>query len=100
MGELDIDRRSDIYSLGVLGYYMLSGRLPFDAPTFAALAAKHVGEPPTSLDRIAVGAPRDLVFAVERCLRKDREERWTSARELADALVQRRNRWWPVARKT
>src|SRR5204863_7113686 len=43
-GELDIDGRSDLYSLGVLGYYMLTGELPFDAPTFEALAANHVAE--------------------------------------------------------
>src|SRR5215467_10341448 len=43
-GELDIDGRSDLYSVGVLGYYMLTGSLPFDGATFEALAAKHITE--------------------------------------------------------
>src|SRR5205823_1118698 len=41
-GELDLDGRSDLYSLGVLGYLMASGKLPFHASTFEALAAKHI----------------------------------------------------------
>src|SRR4051812_42679757 len=64
-GEQDLDGRSDLYSLGVLGYYMSSGRLPFHAPTFEALAAKHIAEQP---EPIRVAAPKlddDVAAAIE-----------------------------------
>ena len=72
-GELDIDGRSDLYSIGVLGYYMLSGVLPFDGATFEALAAKHIAEPHVPLARLAPDAPAELCAAIERCLTKDRD---------------------------
>ena len=96
-GELDIDGRSDLYSLGVLGYYMLAGELPFDAPTFEALAAKHVAEAHRSLAEVIPSALREhplLVAALERCLDKDREQRWRHGRDLATAIAQPvRKRW-------
>jgi serine/threonine protein kinase len=91
-GELDIDGRSDVYSLGVLGYQMLTGELPFDGPTFESLAAKHIAEEHTPLGDLAVRAPSALVVAIERCLRKERTDRWRNARELAQALARRSRR--------
>jgi serine/threonine-protein kinase len=79
-----IDGRSDLYSLGVVGYYALSGRLPFSAPSVAALLAQHVTKPSPPLD--APGAPRSLVAAVERCLAKDPAQRPQSGEDLAAAL--------------
>jgi serine/threonine protein kinase len=95
-GELDIDHRSDIYSIGVLGYYMLSGVLPFDGASFEALAAKHIAEAHTPLAELVPDAPADLCAVIERCLMKDRGMRWRSGRELADALakVTPRRRWF------
>lgn len=95
-GELDIDGRSDLYSIGVLGYYMLTGRLPFDGQTFEALAAKHIAEAHVPLASIATDAPEELCAAIERCLMKDRDARWRSGREFADALsvVKVRRRWF------
>lgn len=78
-GELDIDGRSDLYSLGVLGYYMLSGRLPFDARTFEALAAKHIAETHAPLGELAPNAPAELCDPFETCLRKDREARYRNS---------------------
>ena len=86
-GELDLDGRSDIYSLGVLGYYMLSGELPFDAPTFEALAAKHWSEKHVSLATMLPFLPAELCAVIERCLFKDRERRWKSGADLAAALA-------------
>jgi serine/threonine-protein kinase len=95
-GELDIDGRSDLYSIGVLGYYMLSGELPFSGGTFEALAAKHIAEAHTPLAEVAPDAPAELVAAIERCLRKNRDDRFRTGRELAAALekVTVRRRWF------
>jgi serine/threonine-protein kinase len=95
-GELDIDGRSDIYSLGVLGYYMLSGELPFDGHTFESLAAKHIGNAYVPLASRVPAAPAPLAEAIEQCLQKEREMRWRTGRDLADALasVAVRRRWF------
>ena len=95
-GELDIDGRSDIYSLGVLGYCMLTGELPFDGLTFEALAAKHIADAHVPLATAAPEVPHALCAAIERCLSKAREDRWRTGRELADALsaVRPRRRWF------
>jgi serine/threonine-protein kinase len=94
-GEPDIDGRSDLYSLGVLGYYMLSGGLPFDGLTFETLAAKHIADAHEPLaDRLEKPAVV-LCAAIERCLLKDRDDRWRNGRELADALgVTTKSRWF------
>lgn len=99
VGELDLDGRSDLYSLGVLGYFMLAGKLPFDAPTFEALAAKHVGEAHVPLRLAAPNAPAALCDVVERALAKGRDSRWRSGRDFANGLVAARTprRWFHVA---
>jgi serine/threonine-protein kinase len=96
-GELDIDGRSDIYSAGVLGYYMLSGKLPFDAPTFESLAARHIAEAHVPVAELAPGAPASLRDTIERAMNKERDERWRSAREMAAELetaVPAKRRWF------
>jgi len=85
-GELDIDGRSDIYSAGVLGYYMLSGRLPFDAPTFESLAARHIAEAHVPVVELAPNTPATLCDTIERAMNKDRNERWRSGRDMAAEL--------------
>jgi serine/threonine-protein kinase len=98
-GELDIDGRSDLYSAGVLGYYMLSGSLPFDAPTFESLAARHIAEDHRPLAQVAPDVPAPLREVIERALRKNREERWRTGREMADALnaAPAKPRWYSSA---
>jgi eukaryotic-like serine/threonine-protein kinase len=89
-GELDIDGRSDLYSVGVLGYYMLSGQLPFDAPSFEALAAKHIAEGHRPLASVVPQALREhplLVAAIERCLEKERGTRWRTGSDMAVAIA-------------
>ncbi len=79
------DGRSDLYSLGVVGYYALSGRLPFTSPTVAALLTQHLTKTPPPL--VAPAAPRSLVAAVERCLAKEPAQRFQSGEELAAELA-------------
>ena len=96
-GELDIDGRSDLYSLGVLGYYMLSGRLPFDGASFEALAARHIAEQHAPLAGQAPDVLRQhplLVAALERCLNKQREDRWRCGAELAEVIATPGRRRW------
>jgi serine/threonine protein kinase len=95
-GELDIDGRSDLYSMGVLGYYMVSGALPFQGQTFEMLAAQHITDAHVPLAKAAPSAPDALCAAIERCLVKNRDERWRSGKELADAVsaAPARRRWF------
>jgi serine/threonine-protein kinase len=98
-GELDIDGRSDVYSLGVLGFYMLTGRLPFEAISFEGLAAKHIAEPAKPVASLAPKAPEALCAAIDRCLSKDRDDRFQDAAELAAAmeLIPKKRRWFQRA---
>ena len=80
------DGRSDIYSLGVVGYYALSGRLPFDGATTMQVMAAHIAGRSTSMQELAPHVPRKLAAAVERCMQKDREERWATGEQFAEAV--------------
>jgi len=79
MGEHEVDGRTDIYSLGVVGYQMLAGAPPFSAATAAAMLMKQLGEEPPSLAARRPDAPPALVRAVERALAKKRADRWPDA---------------------
>src|SRR3954471_8592001 len=91
-GEQDLDGRSDLYSLGVLGYYMSSGRLPFHAPTFEALAAKHIAEQHEPIRTAADKLDDEVAAAIEVCLIKERDGRWRNGREMSEALANQRRR--------
>ena len=84
-GEV-VDHRSDIYSLGVVAFYALAGRLPFEGPTVAAVLAKHITQPAPPIAEVCEGVPGRLAQAVDRCLAKNAVERYAKTEELADAL--------------
>jgi serine/threonine-protein kinase len=88
-GEKEIDGRSDLYSLGIVSYQMLTGELPFTAPTVAGILMKQITELPPSVQDKRPDCPEDLALAVSRCLEKDPESRWPSADALRRALEAR-----------
>ena len=98
-GEV-VDGRSDLYSLGVVGYYLLSGKLPFEGPNAAAIMAKHLTVAAPATTTVAPAVPRALAQAIDRCLAKDPGERFPSseafAEALSDALEVRRDTPVPV----
>ena len=85
-GERVIDGRSDLYSLGVVAYQMLTGELPFRSPTVPGLLMQQIGTPATPVDQLRPDTPRDLALTVMRCLEKDPEDRWPTADALRRAL--------------
>ena len=85
-GHGAIDGRSDIYSLGVMGYAMLAGRLPFEGSTAADVLTRHLTQEPPSLRSVAPAVSDGTVQAVERCLAKDPAARWQDARSLAQTV--------------
>jgi Protein kinase domain len=88
-GEREIDGRSDLYSVGIVAYQMLSGVLPFNAPTVAGILMKQITETAPLLHENYPDVPEDLSLAVARCLEKDPANRWPSAEALRRALESR-----------
>ncbi|MBK5257647.1 MAG: protein kinase, partial [Vicinamibacteria bacterium] len=86
-GKADIDHRSDIYSLGVMGYAMLAGRLPFEGPTPGDVLVQHITREAPSLRSVAPDVPAEIGSAVTRSLAKDPSRRWPDARALKTALA-------------
>src|SRR5207247_5544986 len=98
LGEA-VAARSDLYSLGIVGYFTCSGALPFEADKATDVLAKQVTEPAAPLTSVAPLVPRRLAQAIDRCLAKDPADRPDGpaalAEQLSHALEQRRE--LPVA---
>ncbi|MBK5256151.1 MAG: protein kinase [Vicinamibacteria bacterium] len=86
-GKSDIDHRSDLYSLGVMGYAMLAGRLPFEGPTAGDIMAQHITKEAPALKSLAPEIPIEIAIALTRCLAKDPDKRWRDATRLRRALA-------------
>ena len=82
----ETDRKSDIYSVGVMMYEMLSGKLPFDADDVVEVALKQISDKPRSLTELAPTVPHGLVEITEKAMAKYPANRYASAAEMLDAL--------------
>lgn len=80
-----IDRRADIFALGIVAFELLSGRRLFRRDTLAATYRAVLSEPIPDLAEL-VRLPAALADAIDRALRRDRQARWRTARELAEAV--------------
>lgn len=82
-----LDARSDVYSLAVVFFTLLAGRPPFEAESPTALALKHISEPTPDLSALRSDLPAGIQTVVERGMAKDRDERYSTAGELAEELL-------------
>jgi serine/threonine-protein kinase len=103
-GGHELDGRSDIYSLGAVAYFLLTGRPPFEGEGGIAVLIAHARDPVVPPSQVRAGIPEDLERVVLRCLAKDPAERYPDAEGLERALCQcacagdwhqdRAARWW------
>ncbi len=88
LGE-SVDARSDLYTVGVIAYELLTGHTPFESENPAKLLRMHVKDPPPPMAEVAPDLPvaASVEAIVRRALAKDRDERFSSANELAKAVL-------------
>ena len=81
-----VDHRTDIYSLGVVAFLLLSGKMPFEGTTASEILAHHIRSPAPRLHTVAPGVPSKLSGLVDKCLAKSPSARIANANDLAEAL--------------
>jgi eukaryotic-like serine/threonine-protein kinase len=86
-GQRELDARTDIYSLGVVLYEMLAGETPFAAPTAQAMIARRFMETPKPVRQLRDAVPEHVEQALQKALARTAADRFSSAAELAAALV-------------
>lgn len=82
-----LDGRSDIYSLGVLAFFLITGAVPFKAGSTIATALLHVYEPPPPLSQFRLDIPPEVDRVIQKALAKKPEERFQTAREFCAAFA-------------
>ncbi|MDX1522429.1 MAG: protein kinase [Anaerolineae bacterium] len=83
-----LDGRSDIYSFGIILFEMLTGQLPYQSSTPIGLIMKHISEPIPNLLKAKPDLPPDCQAIVNKALAKDRNERFSTAKALAEAFAE------------
>ncbi len=105
MGDRELDGRSDIYSLACIMYEMLVGEAPYTGPTAQAILTKIVTEEPKPVTQTRNTVPEHVDVAIRKALAKLPADRFATAAELVEAIVQQRavalptsarRRWWAV----
>jgi tRNA A-37 threonylcarbamoyl transferase component Bud32 len=82
----EVDGRSDLFSVGILFYQAVTGRFPFGGDDFLQVATAIFRDEPPPVRSLNPAVPAELAAVIETALRKDREVRWQSAREMSEAL--------------
>ena len=85
-GEVDIDYRADIYSLGATMYHLVTGRPPFEADTPSAVMHKHLKHPLKPPDHINTALSAGVSEVIEVAMTKKREDRYASTRDMLEDL--------------
>ncbi len=78
----EVDARSDIFSFGIVLYEMVTGRLPFPGATMTEILDRILHAPPEAIARFNYNAPQELERIIRKCLEKEKERRYQSAKEL------------------
>ena len=96
-GRHQIDARSDIYNVGAVAYYLLTGKLAFDRLSTLEMLHAHASEPFVPVREFAESVPADLQDVIRRCLEKDPNRRYQDAAALEKALAacESSNPWTP-----
>ena len=95
-GEVDIDYRADIYSLGATMYHLVTGRPPFEADTPSAVMHKHLKQPLKPPDHINTALSAGVSEIIEVAMAKKREDRYASTRDMLEDLKALQNGQSPV----
>ncbi|HUF17173.1 MAG TPA: protein kinase, partial [Thermoanaerobaculia bacterium] len=83
---LEVDGRTDLFSLGAMLYEMLTGRVPFEGQTSTDVLAAILQRTPAPMSRFTTDLPQEMNWVVEKALHKDRDERYQTAREMLSDL--------------